>query len=124
VDATGIGEPVASFLAGALGSSRVERVKLSAETKSRLGFELLSAVNGGRVRIHNDSSLPERTECLRQLERCRAVYRANRTLSFFVEERDGHDDYVVSLALAVAASSGAAPRRARGRSRDEAPDQL
>jgi hypothetical protein len=119
VDATGIGEPVASFLTAALGPSRVDAVKLSAETKSRLGFDLLSAVNGGRLRIYEGAASAERGECLRQLERCRAVYKPNRTLAYFVNEREGHDDYVISLALAVAAVPAAQPRRARGRSRDE-----
>jgi hypothetical protein len=52
------------------------------------------------------------------MERCRAVYRPNQTLSFFVDERDGHDDYVISVALTVEAASDAAPRRARGRTAD------
>jgi phage FluMu gp28-like protein len=119
VDATGVGEPVAAFLAGALGPSRVEAVKLSAESKSRLGYALLAAVNGGRLRLYDDPSSNERRECWRQLERCRAVYRANRTLNYFVEPRDGHDDYVISLALAVAAAGEAQPRRARGRQSTE-----
>jgi hypothetical protein len=40
-------------------------------------------------------------------------------LNFHVEERDGHDDYVISLALTVAAAGDAGPRAARGRIRDE-----
>ena len=43
VDATGIGEPLAAFLGNALGGSRVDAVKLSADSKSRLGYELLTA---------------------------------------------------------------------------------
>jgi hypothetical protein len=117
VDATGIGEPVAAFLAKALGS-RVEALKLTSESKSRLGYGLLAAVNGGRVRLYAGSS-PELGECRRQLERCRAVYRPNQALNFYVDERDGHDDYVISLALAVSAAGSGAPRRAKGReSRD------
>jgi len=55
-----------------------------------------------------------------ELERCRAVYRPNRTLNFYVAEREGHDDYVISLALVVAAAAAGAPRRARGwQRRDE-----
>ncbi len=114
VDATGIGEPVAGFLVRALGS-RVEALKLTSESKSRLGYGLLAAVNGGRLRLYAGAT-PELRECRRQLERCRAVYRANQTLNFQVDERDGHDDYVISLALTVAAAGAASPRRARGRS--------
>ena len=114
VDATGIGEPVASMLAGSLGDARVQAMKLTAESKSSLGYGLLSAVNAGRLRMYAGSG-SEAVECWRQLERCRAVYRPNQTLSFFVDERDGHDDYVVSLALVLAAAGSGGPRRARGR---------
>ena len=114
VDATGIGEPVASMLAAALGSARVQGVKLTAESKSSLGYGLLTAVNAGRLRLYAGSN-SEAVECRRQLERCRAVYRPNQTLSFFVDERDGHDDYVVSLALVVAGAGAGGSRRARGR---------
>jgi hypothetical protein len=115
VDATGIGEPLAAFLSNALGSSRVEAVKLSADSKSTLGYELLTAVSAGRVRLYGGS---EAAECRRQIEHCRAVYKPNRTLSFFVDQRDGHDDYVISLALCVSAAATGGPRTARGRRED------
>jgi hypothetical protein len=114
VDATGIGEPVASMLSAALGGSRVQAVKLTADWKSSLGYALLTAVSAGRLRLYAGSN-GEALECRRQLERCRAVYRPNQTLSFFVDERDGHDDYVISLALVLAAGGSSGPRRARGR---------
>ena len=117
VDATGIGEPVASMLAASLGSARVQAMKLTAESKSSLGYALLTAVNAGRLRLYGANS--EAIECWRQLERCRAVYRPNQTLSFFVDERDGHDDYVISLALVLAAAASGGPRRARGRLADD-----
>ena len=75
-------------------------------------------MNGGRLRLYAGAN-PEAVECRRQLELCRAVYRPNQTLSFFVDERDGHDDYVISLLLANAAAGDAAPRRAQGYLRDE-----
>ena len=115
VDATGIGEPVASMLAASLGSARVQAMKLTSESKSSLGYALLTAVNAGRLRLYAGSSSAS-VECWRQLERCRAVYRPNQTLSFFVDQRDGHDDYVISLALVLAAAGAGGPRRARGRS--------
>ena len=114
VDATGVGEPLAAFLGRALGRSRVVALKLTAESKSRLGYALQAAMNGGRLRLYAGAN-PEAVECRRQLELCRAVYRPNQTLSFFVDERDGHDDYVISLALALEAAGSAVPRRAQGR---------
>jgi hypothetical protein len=120
VDATGIGEPVAAFLKQALGSARVESVKLTVKSKSQLGYALLEAVNGGRLRVYDDTGSAELRECRRQIERCRAVYRPDGHLGFFVDSRDGHDDYVISLALLVSAAPASVPRRARGRQRDEA----
>jgi hypothetical protein len=118
VDATGIGEPVAAQLARALGSSRVAAVKLTSERKSALGSELLAAVNRGGLRLPASPGA-EVAECWRQLQRCRAVLRPNRTLNFYVDAAEGHDDHVISLALLVFAASGAAPRRARGRDGQE-----
>jgi hypothetical protein len=117
VDATGLGEPVSAYLKAALGS-RVEARKLTARTKSELGFELLAAVNGGRLRLPG-SGPEELAELHRQLAACRSAMRPNRTLNFYVEERDGHDDFVVSLALAVAAGADAGPRRAVGRGMED-----
>jgi hypothetical protein len=117
VDATGIGEPVAAFLAKSLGS-RVEALKLTAESKSRLGYGLVMAANAGRLRLYAGASA-ELRECWRQLEACRARYRPDQKLNFYVDERDGHDDYVISLALTVAAAGGSTVRRARGRGGDD-----
>jgi hypothetical protein len=105
VDATGIGQPLASRLAVSLRVIQVEALKLTPERKSQLGFDLLSAI-GCLLRLCAEAR-PSGTlfqrgerklrECVRQLEGCRAIYRPNWTLNFFVDERDGHDDYVVSL---------------------------
>ena len=45
-DATGVGQPVASFLKKVLGS-RVAPFTFTALSKSRLGFDLLAAINSG-----------------------------------------------------------------------------
>jgi hypothetical protein len=117
VDATGLGEPVAAYLKAALGS-RVEARKLTARAKSELGFELIAAVNGGRLRLPG-SGPEELAEMHRQLAVCRTVVRPNRSMNFYVDARDGHDDFVVSLALAAAAAADAGPRRAVGRGAEE-----
>ncbi len=118
VDATGLGETIARSLAVALGSSRVAAVKFSAERKSALGYGLLAAVNTGRLKLYAPDGSRECREFWRQAELTRAVYRPNGTLAFFVDDSDGHDDYLMSLTLLVEAASDAAPRRALGRMRD------
>lgn len=115
VDATGLGETAARLLAAALGEHTVEPVKFTAESKSKLGFELLAAVNGGRLKAYAGDASAEHREFWRQAELARVAYRANRTMNFFVDPADGHDDYLVSAALLVHASRGQARRIAVGR---------
>ncbi len=115
VDATGLGETIARLLTVALGSHIVRGVKFTQESKSRLGYGLLAATNGGRLKLYAADGSPEYRQCLRELEQARAAYRANRTMNFFVDAADGHDDYLMSLALLVEAGAESAPRVARGR---------
>jgi phage FluMu gp28-like protein len=117
VDATGLGETIARVLSAALGESRVTGVKFTSESKSRLGFGLLAAVNGGRLKAYRNDGSPEHRQFWRQVELARVAYRANRTMNFFVEATDGHDDYLISAALLVHASSGRTRRTATGRMR-------
>ena len=117
VDATGIGETTSRLLATALRSARVEGVKFTQESKSRLGFGLLAAVNGGRLKMYRGDGSAEHREFWLQTERARAAYRANRTMNFFVEPSHGHDDYVMSAALLVHASRESTRRVATGRVR-------
>ncbi len=119
VDATGLGETIARLLTAAIGSHVVRPVKFTAEAKSRLGYGLLAAANSGRLKVYVADGSLEYRQCWRELEQARAVYRANRTMGFFVDPSDGHDDYLVSLALVVEAGADAMPRTARGRMRDE-----
>jgi hypothetical protein len=114
VDATGLGQPVASFLRSALGS-RVIPFTFTAPAKSRLGFNLLAAVNSGRLKAYRDDGSAEYREFRAQLELARSRYRPNRTLNFFVEPARGHDDFLMSLALAVEAANEYSPREAKGR---------
>ena len=93
-------------------------MRFSAESKSRLGYGLLAATNGGRIKLYDGDGSLEHRHCMHELERARAAYRANRTMNFFVDQSDGHDVYLVSLALLVEAGADAAPRAARGRVRD------
>ena len=113
VDATGLGAGVASALVKAMGGA-VEPFVFTAASKSALGFELLAAVNTGRLRAYAGDGSAESVEFRRELELAQARYRANQTMDFFVEASRGHDDYLMSLALMTRAAS-VPPRTARGR---------
>jgi hypothetical protein len=117
VDATGIGETIARLLQRALDADVVQPFKFSAESKSRIGYELIAAVNSGRLRMYAADGSNEHAEFWRQIELARVAYRPSQQMNFYVEASEGHDDYLASLALAVEAVSDAvaAPRIARGR---------
>ncbi len=114
VDATGVGQPVASFLRQALGS-RVVPFTFTAQSKSRIGFELLAAVNSGRLKMYVGDGSEEFTQFWREMEAAKSHYRANQTMNYYVEAFKGHDDFLMSLALLVEAGNGYVPREARGR---------
>ena len=153
IDATGVGEGLASALAalrggpavgvsgaappsalrrdqgvpadlqGGWGSARVPqlevvRLRLTEERKSALGYGLLAAVNSGRLRLYRQDGSPEYRALWRELELARAAYRPNRRLAWFVDPADGHDDFLMSLALTVEAARDLRPRTARGRTED------
>jgi hypothetical protein len=113
IDATGAGEPVASFLKQALGS-RVIPFKFTQSSKSQAGFDLLAAINSGRLKVYRQDGSAEYRELMFQLEKARSAYRPNQTLNFFVDPAEGHDDYLISLALVVQAAKDYLPRKATG----------
>ncbi len=116
VDATGLGQGTASFLERVLGGM-VEPFVFTAQSKSRLGFDLLAAVNSGRLKLYAPDGSREHQELWRQLERAEAHLLPNRTMTFQVAAAKGHDDFLMSLALLVQAARYA-PRVARGRARE------
>jgi hypothetical protein len=117
VDATGLGETLARFLARAIGEETVRPFKFSAASKSQLGFNLLAAVSGGRLRTYAPDGSEEYRAFWAEIERARVAYRPNQTMNFYVPPSQGHDDYLTSLALAVDAGRDLDPRPrvARGR---------
>lgn len=114
VDATGMGEAVASFLRNALGN-RVHAFKFSQVSKSALGFNLLAAVNSGRLKVYEQDGSADYRELVFELERARSICRPNQTINFFVNPSEGHDDYLMSLALCVEAASKVTHLKAVGR---------
>jgi hypothetical protein len=117
VDATGIGQPVASFLRKELGR-RVIPFVITSRSKSDMGFELLSFVNSGRLKLYEQDGSREYKETMFELERAKAQYRPNQTVNFYVDPQEGHDDFLMSLALVVQAAKDLSPRGAKGWLRD------
>jgi hypothetical protein len=117
IDASGLGETLARLLSRALGQGVVKALRFSQESKSRLGYELLAAINSGRLRMYAADGSREYADFWREMELARAAYRPNRTMNFYVEASQGHDDYLISLALAVEAAQelDTRARIARGR---------
>jgi hypothetical protein len=115
VDSTGVGAGVASFLAKALGRSVVFPFLFTQQSKSRLGFDLLAAINSGRVKMYSSDGSEEYREFWFEMERAKSVFRPSQTMNFFVDLAEGHDDFLMSLALLIEASKYE-PRSARGRS--------
>jgi len=114
VDSTGIGQPVYSFLRQALGS-RIIPFTFTAGAKSELGYSLLAAINSGGLKMYTGDGSVEYSRFWTEMEKARSRYRANQTLNFYVDASQGHDDFLMSLALLVKAAERYAPREAKGR---------
>ncbi len=119
VDATGLGQPVASFLQQALGA-RVIPFVFSASSKSRLGYELMAAINCGLLKMYGADNSTEYHEFCHEVSQCQVVYRPDRTIGYGVSPSRGHDDYLMSLVLTLEAVTSYRDRTARGgqRTRD------
>ena len=113
-DATGVGEPVAAFLKKALGS-RVTPFKFTAPSKSQLGFNLLAAINSGRLKVYSGDGSSEYQEFWFEMEKANSQYRPSQTMNFYVDPSQGHDDFLMSLALLVEAANQYMPRGAKGK---------
>jgi hypothetical protein len=117
VDATGVGEPVASFLRKALGS-RVISFTFTQKSKSELGFNLLAAINSGMLKVYMGDGSEEYKEFCLEIEKAKSQYRPNQTMNFYVEPAQGHDDFLMSLALVAEAGRNYLPKMAKGGERE------
>jgi len=113
VDATGVGAGVSSFLQKALGRSVVTPFLFTQQSKSRLGFALLAAINSGRVKMYAADGTEEYRQFWTQMERAKSFFRPSQTMNFYVAPAEGHDDFLMSLALLVEAAEYK-PRSAKG----------
>jgi hypothetical protein len=115
VDATGVGAGVAGFLTSALGRQVAVPFVFSAPSKSKLAYDFLGAVNAGRFKVYREDGSPESREFWHQMEQARYAVGANHTMNFYVPPERGHDDFLISAALAVEAAGMVRVRRATGR---------
>lgn len=113
IDGTGVGAGIASWLGRSI-PGPVEALQFSRPLKSQLGYDMLAAVNAGRVRMYAADGSREWREFWEEARLCRYAIHQNVTMSFFVEEADGHDDFVVSLALCIRAAMSSSPEPAGG----------
>ena len=113
VDATGVGQPVSSFLRRAIGS-RIVPFTFTRQSKSSLGFNLLAAVNSGRLKMYKGDGSDEFREFWTEMELAKSRYYPNQAMNFYVNPSQGHDDFLMSLALLVEAANRYQPRSAKG----------
>lgn len=101
VDATGLGAGLASLLTSKLGEGRILPFTFTRPSKSRLAYQLLALINSGRLKLYAAASGPVAlvNECQHQLHKARYRIPAPDMLDFYVDAREGHDDFLMSLAL-------------------------
>jgi hypothetical protein len=100
---------VASWLQGALGPDRVEAFVFTGPSKSTLGFGLLAAVGTGRCRMYGADDSEDWRQVKREVEHARYELMGNEQMRFSVPASEGHDDYLMSLALVARAAVDAPP---------------
>lgn len=128
IDATGVGAGLASFLAASLGERVVTPFVFSTASKSKLGWDLLSLIDAGRIQVCTPigESDPEQHRLDRQfwaqLSACRftVLPGPGRLMRWSVEDERLHDDLLMSFALiAVLDRDDWRSRLARGSSTSE-----
>jgi len=101
VDATGLGAGLASLLLNRLGPDRIIPFTFTRPSKSRLAYALLALLNSGRLKLYTAQHAPHHInqECWQQLRLARYRLPAPEVLDMYVEPSEGHDDFLISLAL-------------------------
>lgn len=112
IDRTGLGEGLAALLTQRFGEERVVAFRFSRPSKSHLTYQLLSMINSGRLKMYQADEAPPLIyeEAWKQLRLARYRIPAPETMDMYVDPGEGHDDFLMSIALlAEALSSFSAP---------------
>jgi len=106
IDATGLGEALASLLIDRFGADRISAFKFSRPSKSKLTYQFLSLVNSARLKLYCQENAPAAIfqECWKQLKLARYRVLGENSISMDVAEEDGHDDFLMSMALCCEAA--------------------
>ena len=104
-----MGDGLARFLSARLGHDRIEPFTFTAQSKSALGYDVRALVGGGRLQLWADDGSPEYRECWRQVRRCQLALHPGNRIAFHVPASQGHDDYVMALALLTRTVEDGAP---------------
>ena len=114
VDASGLGQPIAELLAGALGAGRVRPVTMTSPSKSELGYALLSAINAGALTLPaaDRDREPWRT-FWREASACERTMRPGAMMAWRAPSGQ-HEDTLVALALVGQAARFAPPVHVAG----------
>lgn len=101
VDKTGLGEGLASMLTDRFGADLIRSFHFTRASKSQLTFHLLNLVNAGRVSLYRQegASHASYSQCWHQLRHARYEVPSEGMMNMYVAESEGHDDYLMSLAL-------------------------
>lgn len=101
IDATGLGDALASFLRARLGEDVVTPFHFSRQSKSKLAYHMLSLIDTGRLKMYRDDSAPDdvSTQAWKQLKLARYRVPGENLLDMYVDTEEGHDDYLTSIAL-------------------------
>jgi len=103
-DATGVGEALADRLVNYYQDDiEIEKFVFSTPTKSKLYLNFMQEMNGNRIKLPN-GSLAERNRtwknCKNQLLELTKEYKGDYLICKHPDEKDAHDDYPDSMALA------------------------
>jgi hypothetical protein len=101
IDATGLGEGLASLLVDRFGAERVHAFRFTQQSKSHLTYQFLSLINAGRLKMPAQASMPASIyeSCWHQLRQARYRLPAPDLMTMEVNPADGHDDFLISVAL-------------------------
>ena len=116
IDATGVGSPIYDRLAPVLSSMRIDPIPyvFSTQSKSELFKHFDSQIKAGRFQYpagEFTQETPEYRHFVEQMISLEKTYNGQHMVCAAPKERNAHDDYPISAALAVMAAKGEAANR-------------